>query len=81
MTQSAATGVVSAVSFPVLTGRECACGCGETGEREFLPGHEIRAIQARIRARFGGSPLRFIQWLDAQVDANGLRDATVRNAR
>jgi len=41
--------------------RQCACGCGETGERDFLPGHEIRAIQARIRAHFGGSPLRFIQ--------------------
>ena len=45
--------------------RQCACGCGETGERDFLPGHEIRAIQARIRAHFGGSPLMFIQWLDA----------------
>ena len=61
--------------------RECACGCGETGERDFLPGHEIRAIQARIRAHFGGSPLRFIQWLDAQVDAGEPRDATARIAR
>jgi hypothetical protein len=61
--------------------RQCACGCGETGERDFLPGHEIRAIQARIRARFGGSPLRFIQWLDAQVDAEGVRDATAGAAR
>jgi hypothetical protein len=60
--------------------RQCACGCGETGERDFLPGHEIRAIQARIRAHFGGSPLRFIQWLDAQLDADGQRDATARNA-
>jgi hypothetical protein len=41
--------------------RQCARGCAETGERDFLPGHEIRAIQARIRAHFGGSPLRFIQ--------------------
>lgn len=57
------------------------CGCGAPGERDFLPGHEIRAIQARIRAHFGGSPLRFIRWLDAQVDADGQRDATARTAR
>ena len=60
--------------------RQCACCCGETGERDFLPGHELRAIQARIRAHFGSSPLRFIQWLYAQVDADELHDATVQNA-
>jgi len=58
--------------------RQCACGCGETGERDFLPGHEIRAIQARIRAHFGGSPLRFIQWLDAQVASDGQPDSAAR---
>lgn len=44
-------------------------------------GHEIRAIQARIRAHFGGSPLRLIQWLDAQVDVGGQRDATAGTDR
>jgi hypothetical protein len=58
--------------------RQCACGCGETGERDFLPGHKIRAIQARICAHFGGSPLRFIQWGDTQVDADEQRDAAAR---
>lgn len=27
------------------------CGCGGTGERDLLPGHEIRAIQARFKRR------------------------------
>lgn len=27
-------------------------------------GHEFRAIQARIRDHFGGSPLALIQWID-----------------
>lgn len=51
--------------------RPCACGCGESSDRDFLPGHEIRAIQARIREHFGGSPLKFIQWVDAQVPDSG----------
>jgi hypothetical protein len=41
--------------------RQCACSCGETSERDFLPGHEIRAIQAHLSAHFGGSPLRSIR--------------------
>jgi hypothetical protein len=41
-----------------------ACGCGETSDRRFAPGHEFRAIQARIRDHFSGSPLALIQWID-----------------
>lgn len=37
--------------------RPCACGCGESTGRDFAPGHEMRAIQARIRDHFGGSAL------------------------
>lgn len=44
--------------------RPCACGCGETTDRDFKPGHDVRAIQARVREHFGGSPLKFIQWVD-----------------
>ncbi len=44
--------------------RPCACGCGETTDRDFAPGHELRAIQARIRQHFGGSALALIQWID-----------------
>ncbi|MGW3471045.1 hypothetical protein ACWDKQ_21890 [Saccharopolyspora sp. NPDC000995] len=44
--------------------RPCACGCGNDTDRDFLPGHEIRAIQARVRAYFGGSPLALIHFLD-----------------
>jgi len=44
--------------------RPCACGCGKTSDRDFAPGHEFRAIQARIRDHFSGSPLALIQWID-----------------
>ena len=44
--------------------RPCACDCGETTSRDFAPGHEIKAIQARIRRYFGGSALALIRWID-----------------
>jgi hypothetical protein len=44
--------------------RPCACGCEQTSDRDFAPGHEFRAIQARIRDHFSGSPLALIQWID-----------------
>lgn len=47
--------------------RGCACGCGETTAHDFVPGHELRAIQARVREHFGGSALAFITWLDAEL--------------
>ncbi|WP_331746925.1 hypothetical protein OG923_34460 (plasmid) [Streptomyces halstedii] len=45
----------------------CACGCGETTTHDFVPGHELRAIQARVREHFGGSALAFITWLDTEL--------------
>ncbi|WP_198359182.1 hypothetical protein [Streptomyces fildesensis] len=47
--------------------RECACGCGESTTFGFIPGHELRAIQARVREHFGGSALAFITWLDTEL--------------
>ncbi|MBB5158196.1 hypothetical protein [Saccharopolyspora phatthalungensis] len=44
--------------------RPCACGCDENTDRDFLPGHDVRAIQARVREHFDSSPLKFIQWVD-----------------
>lgn len=44
--------------------RPCACGCGQSTDRDFLPGHDVRAIQARVREHFGGSALHFIRWID-----------------
>ncbi|WP_177154311.1 hypothetical protein [Actinosynnema pretiosum] len=44
--------------------RPCACDCGQTADRDFLPGHDVRAIQARVREHFDGSPLKFIRWID-----------------
>ncbi|MGK4593963.1 hypothetical protein [Amycolatopsis sp. w19] len=49
-----------------LLARPCGCGCGAIGRRDFLPGHDVRAIQARVRANFH-SPLEFIRWVDAHV--------------
>jgi hypothetical protein len=44
----------------------CRCGCGETiGRGEWVMGHDQRAIHQRIRADFGGSVSRFIDWYDA----------------
>ncbi len=45
----------------------CHCGCGQSTDRDFLPGHDVRAMQARVRQHFGGSPLRFIQWVDRNL--------------
>jgi hypothetical protein len=44
--------------------RPCACGCGETSDRDFAPVHEFRAIPARIRDHFSGSTLALVQWID-----------------
>jgi hypothetical protein len=43
----------------------CACGCGETvsGSRAFVPGHDQKAIHARISKQWG-STLGFIEWFD-----------------
>lgn len=47
--------------------RDCACGCGESTTHDFVPGHELRAIQARVREHFDGSALAFITWLDTEL--------------
>src|SRR5687767_5833821 len=39
------------------------CACGQDTDRDFLPGHDVRAIQARVREHFDGSPLKFVQWV------------------
>ncbi|MGK4585098.1 hypothetical protein [Kitasatospora sp. HPMI-4] len=52
-----------------LRPRGCACGCGRTTEQNFVPGHALRAIQARIREHFDGSVLSFITWLDRELPA------------
>jgi len=44
----------------------CACGCGEPvpASRSFVPGHDQKAIHARISKQWGGT-LGFIDWFDA----------------
>jgi hypothetical protein len=56
--------------------RACACGCGATSERDFLPGHETRAIMDRVREHFDGNPLKFVQWID-----NTLASAAIVSGR
>jgi hypothetical protein len=54
--------------------RPCGCGCGQDTERDFVPGHEMRAIQQRVRVHFDGSTTAFLAWLDAALHSatNGL---------
>ncbi|MGX1811239.1 tetratricopeptide repeat protein [Nocardia sp. NPDC055321] len=51
---------------------ECYCGCGElaTGG-DFLPGHDVRAMQDRVRLLFEGSPRRFLDWVDHTLAESG----------
>jgi hypothetical protein len=51
-------------------GSTCACGCGTAvpSSRMFAPGHDQRAIHARIEKEWGNT-LRFIQWFDAEYGA------------
>jgi hypothetical protein len=49
--------------------RPCACGCGDATDRDFLPGHDVRAIQQRVRDHFDGSPLKLIQFIDQHASA------------
>jgi hypothetical protein len=50
--------------------RACACGCGTETTRDFAPGHDQKAIHARIRAHFDGSTLRFIHWMPSASSAS-----------
>ncbi|WP_205695651.1 hypothetical protein [Conexibacter sp. SYSU D00693] len=55
---------------PATGARECACGCGETAAagRAFVPGHDQRAVHARISEQWGDT-LGFIRWYDATYRA------------
>ncbi|WP_216916778.1 hypothetical protein [Nocardia noduli] len=52
--------------------RPCGCGCGEISTRDFLPGHDVRAFQDRVRRMFAGSALEFIRWVDRMAGDCGL---------
>ncbi|PPJ35811.1 hypothetical protein C5E45_23660 [Nocardia nova] len=52
--------------------RLCACDCGGYSTRDFLPGHDLRAIQDRVRRYAGGSVLTFIKWIDDTAHAAGV---------
>lgn len=50
----------------VSASRTCACGCGTRvfGQRQWVPGHDQRAVTECI-ARQWGSNKAFIDWFDA----------------
>src|SRR5205823_4624340 len=54
------------VEGPDLEPTTCACGCGTdvAAGRIWAPGHDQKAVHARITAQWGGV-LGFIQWFDA----------------
>ncbi len=56
--------------------RPCRCGCGELTSTDFLPGHDVRAMQDRVRGLFGGSPLAFIEWIDEMAERHGVPTRT-----
>lgn len=45
--------------------RPCACGCGQETARDFAQGHDMKAVQQRVREHFGGSVLALIRWIDS----------------
>lgn len=45
--------------------KKCACGCGGDTDKDFLPGHDQRAIHTRISSQFR-SVADFIRWFDAE---------------
>ena len=51
----------------------CACGCEERvpANRSFVPGHDQKAIHARITRQWGGT-IAFIDWFDATYPEAGL---------
>ena len=49
---------------PLLT-RPCACGSGQETARDFAQGHDMKAVQQRVREHFGGSVLALIRWIDS----------------
>lgn len=47
------------------TTNTCKCGCGEMVERDFAPGHDLRAVMDRVK-QFGGAAA-FIEWFDTAL--------------
>ncbi|PKV76740.1 hypothetical protein [Nocardia fluminea] len=59
--------------------RPCGCKCGEISTRDFLPGHDVRAFQDRVRRLFNGSPLEFFRWVDRMAGQHGVPVLAIRS--
>ncbi|MEV2226833.1 hypothetical protein AB0E01_44425 [Nocardia vinacea] len=59
--------------------RPCGCGCGAISIRDFLPGHDVCAMQERVRRLFAGSALEIIAWVDRMAAEHGLPIPEIRN--
>ncbi|MGH9127726.1 MAG: hypothetical protein ACRDY2_01885 [Acidimicrobiales bacterium] len=58
-----------------LDRRACACGCGVVVvARDFLPGHDQRAIHERISQL--GSVIEFLRWFDTTFEAGSAAAAS-----
>ena len=55
----------------------CACGCNGTVAKNqlWLPGHDHRAVQSRIKRDFGGV-VSFIEWYDRVMAKKAAAAAT-----
>ncbi|MGQ4619727.1 hypothetical protein [Nocardia sp. R7R-8] len=62
-----------------FTERPCGCGCGAISTRDFLPGHDVRSMQDRVRGMFAGSALEFIHGVDGMADEHGVPVLAIRN--
>ena len=58
------------IEFPEGEFSDCACGCGEATPGTWRPGHQMNAIQARIRRDFGGDTVAFLARID-ELSAEG----------
>lgn len=58
---------------------QCGCGCGEASDRDYLPGHDVRALQARVRDYFHGSVKEMLDWVDTHVSPGRITVQTHEN--
>jgi hypothetical protein len=51
----------------------CLCACGAEVRNQWLPGHDQRAIHARITRDFDGNVGKFVAWYDSVIAPPGAR--------
>jgi hypothetical protein len=61
---------------------KCRCGCGSVVRRggQWMPGHDHRAVQSRIRTDFGNVS-QFLDWYDGREGRNARKPAGASRTR